>query len=175
MDAARAGTLGRFVVRGAIWGIVASLVMAVYAMIASAAMGQGFLTPLYGIASPIVGERDMMDSMAMVHINIGPMLLGAIIHMLWGALYGVIFGLLARQFGLAGQVGMIAGIVYGLLVMVVMMVAVLPLVGAGGMPEMVGFSFGVEHVLFGLVLGLWPLLRPAEFARDGRATELAPR
>lgn len=175
MDGTRAGTLGQCIVRGAVWGVVASLVMAMYAMIASAAMGQGFLTPLYGIAAPIVGERDMMESMAKVHVNVGPMLLGAIIHMMWGALYGVVFGLLARQFGLSGSAGLVAGIVYGLLVMVVMMVAVLPLVGAGGMPEMVGFSFGVEHVVFGLVLGLWPLLRPAEFARDARATELAPR
>ena len=70
---------------------------------------------------------------------------------------------------------MLAGIVFGLLVMGVMMVAVLPIVGAGGMPQMVGFSFGIEHVIFGMALGLWPLLRPAEFARPGQARELATR
>jgi len=175
MDGTRTGTFGQFALRGAVWGVVASLMMAMYAMIASAALGQGFLTPLYGIASPLIGEKDMMDSMMMTHISIGPMLLGAAIHMMWGALYGIIFGLVARQLGLAGQVGMLAGIVFGLLVMGVMMVVVLPIVGAGGMPKMVGFSFGIEHVIFGMALGLWPLLRPAEFARPGQARELATR
>ena len=166
MDETRGQTLTPFLLRGALWGVVASLVMALYAMIASAALGQGFLTPLYGIASPLVGGQDMMASMQTLHVNLGPLLVGAIVHMLWGALYGVIFAFLARQFGLAGPVGLVAGVVYGLLVMGFMMLIVLPIVGAGGMPKTVGFSFGVEHALFGLVLGLWPLLRPAAFRRD---------
>ena len=33
----------------------------------------------------------------------------------------------------------------------------------------------IEHVIFGMALGLWPLLRPAEFARPGQARELATR
>ncbi len=173
MDERRSGTYGQFILRGAIWGIVASLVMALYAMIASAGLGQGFLTPLYGIASPIVGGRDMMASMSMVHVNIGPLLIGAIVHMMWGALYGVVFALLARQFGLQGVTGLIAGAVYGLIVMAIMMYIALPIVGAGGMPQTVGFSFGVEHVIFGVVLGLWPLLRPVEFDRARQTQELA--
>jgi len=169
MEDTGAHPLTQVLVRGAAWGIVASVAMAMYAMIASAVLGQGFLTPLYGIASPLVGDKDMMASMQMVHINVGPMLLGAIIHMMWGALYGVVFALLARQLGLAGPAGLAAGLVYGLLVMGVMMLVVLPLVGAGGMPKMVGFSFGIEHAIYGMVLGLWPLLRPAEFRRDAVA------
>jgi len=175
MDGTRAGTVGQLALRGAIWGVVASLGMAMYAMIASAALGQGFLTPLYGIASPLVGEKDMMDSLMVVHVNIGPMLLGALIHMMWGALYGVVFALLARQFGLADSAALVGGVAFGLVVLVVMTFVVLPIVGAGGMPKMVGFSFGIEHVIFGMVLGLWPLLRPAEFTRTGQARELATR
>lgn len=166
MEETRGQTLPSFLIRGALWGVVASLAMAMYAMIASAALGQGFLTPLYGIASPLVGAKDMMASMQMVHVNVGPLLVGAGVHMLWGALYGMIFGVLARQFGLAGPTGLIAGIVYGLLVMGFMTLVVLPIVGAGGMPKTVGFSFGIEHAIFGMALGLWPLLRPAEFRRD---------
>lgn len=166
MDDSRSRTSTSLLARGAIWGIIASLMMAMYAMIASAGMGQGFLTPLYGIASPVLGDQDMMKSMQTVYVNLGPMLLGAIIHMMWGALYGVVFAFLARQFGLAGPPGLIAGTVFGLVVMGFMMLVVLPLVGAGAMPKMVGYSFGIEHALFGMVLGLWPLLRPAEFRRD---------
>lgn len=169
MDHSRSGGSTSLLVRGAVWGLIASLVMAMYAMIASAALGQGFLMPLYGIASPIIGDQDMMKSMQMVHVNVGPMLLGAIVHMMWGALYGIIFAFLARQFGLTGPTGLIAGTVFGLVVMGFMMVVVLPLVGAGAMPKMVGYSFGIEHALFGMVLGLWPLLRPAEFRHDAPA------
>lgn len=169
MEDSRSRTSASLLVRGAIWGVIASLGMAMYAMIASAALGQGFLTPLYGIASPLIGDRDMMTSMQMVHVNPGPMLLGAIIHMMWGALYGIVFAFLARQFGLAGLAGLIAGTVFGLVVMGFMMIVVLPLVGAGAMPKMVGYSFGIEHAVFGMVLGLWSLLRPVEFRRDALA------
>ncbi|HET8631420.1 MAG TPA: hypothetical protein VFL91_28695 [Thermomicrobiales bacterium] len=175
MDDTRAQALSRFLVRGALWGVVAAVAMAMEAMLASAALGQGFLTPLYGIASPLVGGKDMMASMMVTHVNLGPLLLGAVIHLLWGALYGVVFALLARQVGLAGPLGLVAGIVYGLVVLGIMALVVLPLVGAGGMPRMVGFSFGVEHIVFGMVLGLWPLLRPAAFARVGRVPGLATR
>jgi len=60
-----------------------------------------------------------------------------------------------------------------LIVMAIMMYIALPIVGAGGMPQTVGFSFGVEHVIFGVVLGLWPLLRPVEFDRARQTQELA--
>lgn len=166
MEAVHSRPFLRFLIRGAAWGVVASLAMAMYAMVASAVLGQGLLTPLYGIASPLVGDKDMMASMQGIHINVGPMVLGAVVHMMWGALYGVIFALLARQVGLTGLAGLLAGIAYGLVVMVFMSLVVLPLVGAGSMPKLVGISFGIEHAIYGLVLGLWPLLRPSEFRRD---------
>jgi len=65
------------------------------------------------------------------------------------------------------------GVVYGLAVFAVMSFAVLPAVAdlfGGGkpisdMPEMVGYgSFAIEHALFGLVLGPWPLARPQDVA-----------
>jgi hypothetical protein len=159
MEDTRTQTPAHFLIRGAVWGVIASLAMAMYAM----------------IASPLVGSQDMMASMQMLHVNLGPLLLGALIHMMWGAMYGIVFAFLARQFGLAGPMGFVFGIVFGLLVMAFMMLVVLPLVGAGAMPKTVGFSFGIEHAVFGMVLGLWPLLRPAEFRRTGQARDLATR
>lgn len=159
MEDTRTQTPAHFLIRGAVWGVIASLAMAMYAM----------------IASPLVGSQDMMASMQMLHVNLGPLLLGALIHMMWGAMYGIVFAFLARQFGLAGPMGFVFGIVFGLLVMAFMMLVVLPLVGAGAMPKTVGFSFGIEHAVFGMVLGLWPLLRPAESRRTGQARDLATR
>lgn len=144
--------------------MAAGLIMGIYAMMASAWMGQGFFTPLYGIASPLIGPKEMEASMMQgVYLNPGPALLGLAIHMMWSALYGIVFGLLWSRVGGTGIVAAVGGAVYGLAVMVFMTFIVLPLVGVGGMPGMIGVSFGIEHALFGLVLGLWPSIQPALF------------
>jgi hypothetical protein len=159
-------TLRRVVVTGLMVGLIAGVMMAMYAMLASATfLGQGFFTPLYGIASPLVGQNAMMTSMkAGLYWTTGPALLGLMVHMLWAALYGVLFGLLVRAAHLTGVLGLLAGMVYGVLVMLLMSFVVLPVVGAGSMPQMIGWpSFTIEHLIFGMVLGLWPLLRPQDF------------
>jgi hypothetical protein len=169
-------SLRRVVVTGLIVGLIAGVMMAMYAMLASATfLGQGFFTPLYGIASPLVGQQAMMASMkAGLYFTVGPALLGLMIHMLWSAFYGVIFGLLARAAHLTGVLGLLAGIIYGGVVMVVMSFVVLPVVGVGSMPHLIGWpSFTIEHLLFGMVLGLWPLLRPQDFVGP-KITERRP-
>jgi hypothetical protein len=146
-------------------GMVAGIVMAMYAMIASATfLGQGFFTPLYGVASPFVGTEAMMTSMKQgLYFALAPALTGLLVHMMWSALYGVIFGLIASRLQLAGTAAVISGMVYGVAVMLVMSFIVLPIVGVGAMPGMIGWpSFTVEHLMFGLALGLWPAVRPAD-------------
>ena len=56
-------SLGRAVLIGAIAGVLASLVMAVYAMGAAWAKDTGFYTPLYHIASLWADQDAMMKSM----------------------------------------------------------------------------------------------------------------
>jgi hypothetical protein len=83
----------------------------------------------------------------------------------WAALYGVIFRFLVRTFQLPGAAAVLGGILYSLLVMLFMSFVVLPIVWLSEMPALVGWpSFTVEHLLFGLVLGFWPVLRPQDFA-----------
>lgn len=161
-----ASTWTRVGLLGAVAGIVAGLVMAVYAMMASATfLHQGFFTPLYGIASPLVGPGAMKTSMMQgISFNFGPAMLGIMVHMLWSALYGVIFGLIVAAARLRGGFALVAGLVYGLLVFLFMSYVALPIVGVASMPGMVGYpSFIAEHLLFGAVLGLWPLLRRQDF------------
>ncbi len=69
-----ASTWTRVGLAGAVAGIVAGLVMAVYAMLASATfLHQGFFTPLYGIASPIIGPGAMGASMKQgLYFDFGP-------------------------------------------------------------------------------------------------------
>lgn len=161
----------RWVATGAGAGIVASLVMAAYAMIAAATyQAVGFFTPLYHIASSVISGDAMMESMeaGMAGENFvffaGPAVVGAVVHMMIGAAYGVVFAVIAKLIKLhGGPILALAGAVYGFLVFVVSSWMLLPLTASilgGGepirdMPSMVGYpTFIAEHILFGLALGL---------------------
>lgn len=165
----RSAGLNRTLIAGVIAGIVAGAVMAMYAMIASATfLGQGFFTPMYGIASPLIGSEAMATSMRQgLYFNVGAALLGLIVHMMWSVGYGVVFFLLARMTRLRGAQAIIAGVLYGIAVELVMSFVVLRLLGLGNMPGMIGLpSFTIEHLLYGLTLGVWVALRPHDVAAE---------
>ncbi|MCP9624130.1 hypothetical protein NMK54_28705 [Nocardia otitidiscaviarum] len=140
-------------------------------MIAAATyQSTGFFTPLYRIATTFIAPDTMMTSMAragdgsLFYFSFGPAVLGAVIHMMVGAMYGALFAVIARvakPHGLA--VLTMAGIVWGLIVFAVSAWIGLPLAAAifsGGDPisdmaSMVGYpTFIVEHLLFGGALGM---------------------
>ena len=187
--------IARPIVGGAIVGLVASIVMAMFAMIAALTyQGTGFFTPVYHIASTLISADAMETSMARAgqgsdfYFTVGPALLGLLVHMMTGLIWGVVFGLIAWRVGLRGVAAPVVGIVFGLAVLVVDSFVFLPiaasLFGGGSrisdMPQMVGWgTFTIEHVLYGIVVGLWPLLRPRDVSVAGRAglaaTEARPR
>jgi hypothetical protein len=158
-------------VRGAAYGagagVIASVVMGVYAMVASYLKDTGFFTPLHHIASLLAAPDSMRESM-MAHqmdgdafvVTAGVAILGAVIHMMTGAMYGAILGLAVARLKLS--IGAIAGIglVYGALVFVVSAFIGLPVAAAifdagdpiADMAEMAGWwTFFIEHLLFGVV------------------------
>ena len=171
---------------GALLGVVAAVVMGVFAMIASATYHDtGFFTPLHHIASALIEPTAMMRSMEAgmagdtFAISVGPALLGLALHLATGAFWGAIFGLIVSTGWLRGVTGLVAGIVYGLAVMVVMAFLALPVIAAvfgGGepisdMPRLAGWgTFAIEHAIYGAVLGLWPLLGGSEVGQR-RAAE----
>lgn len=152
--------------------------MAMYAMVAAATyQDTGFFTPLYHIASTFIEPKAMETSMQqamngdLFYFSAGPAILGLAVHMMVALVFGLVFASIVRGFRVHGVMALVAGIVFGLVVFAVMSLVVLPAVAdlfGGGqpisdMPEMVGYgSFAVEHALFGLVLGLWPLTRPQD-------------
>jgi tetrahydromethanopterin S-methyltransferase subunit G len=155
--------------RGVAAGSVASVVMGISAMIASIYHDTGSFTPLYHIASSVGSPAAMMESMTAATAGdsaffvAGPALLGALIHMMVGALAGIAFVALAslRQIGRMSTV--VAGVAFGLILMLVNTLLVLPVTAhvlGGGDPiaemgAVAGWlTFTVEHALFGLVLGL---------------------
>ena len=144
--------------------------MAMFTMIATATyLNMGFFTPLYAIASPLAGQQTLMTSLhqGLFSFALGPALVGLVVHMMWSALYGMIFGLIVYATHLKGTLAVIFGLVYGVLVMLLMSFIVAPLVGAPNLLQMLGgLSFTLGHLMFGLVLGLWPLVRPQDFVRS---------
>jgi hypothetical protein len=181
---------GRTILIGVVAGLVGAIVMGIFAMIAAATyQGTGFFTPLYHIASPLIDGDAMMTSMDAAArgnaftFDAGPALLGLTIHMMVGAFWGGVFFALARAVGVLGAAALVvAGVVFGLAVMLFMSWVTLPLTAAligGGkpieeMPSLVGWgTFSVEHALFGLTLGVWAAARhpAAERAQVPRAGE----
>jgi hypothetical protein len=162
----RAG-VGGALAAGAVAGVLASIVMGMYAMVAGWVDGTGFFTPLHHIASLWAAPDAMMTSMeaAMAgndfRITAGTAVLGAVIHMMTGAMYGAVFGLIISRLHLGRGALLAAGLVYGGLVFVMSAFVGLPVAAAifdagdpiSNMAEMAGWTtFAVEHLLFGLVL-----------------------
>lgn len=165
-----------FLVTGVIAGIIGGVLMMIFTMLSTATyLHLGFFTPMYAVAVPLIGQQPLMTSVGdgVFYLAPGPALLGLAGHLLWAALWGLIFGLLARRLHLSGGTAIISGLVYGVLVMVVMIFIVLPIFGAFQAFQLFGpFSLllTVANALFyGMSLGLWPVLQPQSFAGPTRS------
>jgi len=158
----------QFLLLGALVGAIGGVLMVMFTMLAAATYLQmSFFTPLYAIAAPLIGRQTLLTSMAngVFYFAPGPALLGLLVHLLWSAFWGMIFGLIAHGLHLTEGVAIISGLVYGLLVMLVMLFIVVPIVGAPDLLRLVGtLSFIIANALFyGLPLGLWPVVQPQFF------------
>jgi hypothetical protein len=156
-----------FLIAGAIAGMIGGAMMAMFTMLATATyLHMGFFTPLYVMASPLTGPQSMMTAMhaGTFYFALGPAVLGLVVHMMWSALWGIIFGLIAAGLHLRGAAAVVGGMVYGVLVMLAMSFIVAPIVGAPNFFQLLGWpTWTIGHLLFGMVVGLWPVLRPQDF------------
>jgi hypothetical protein len=175
----RGEAIDRALVPGVLAGIVAAALMGLFAIIAAATYRHlPFSTPLREIA--VLADPGLAPPPAQAaggqHPDVaqGPLVFAGAIHLMVGALFGAVFGLGARAARLRGSAAVAAGILYGFVVMALMSVVVLPvagrLSGAGepisNLAGRVGWAtFAAAHALFGLVLGLWVLVRPWDVAR----------
>ena len=173
----RGEAIDRALVPGVLAGIVAAALMGLFAIIAAATYRHlPFSTPLREIA--VLADPGLAPAQAAggQHPDVarGPLVFAGAIHLMVGALFGAVFGLGARAARLRGSATVAVGILYGFVVMALMSVVVLPvagrLSGAGepisNLASRVGWTtFAAAHALFGLVLGLWVLVRPWDVAR----------
>lgn len=176
-------SISRAITVGVYGGVIGSLAMAMYAMIISNSVKHtGFFTPLYHIASAFISPNSMMTSMGQaMHGNsgyfaLGPAVVGAIVHMMTGAIAGAIFGIIIAQVHASSAVTVVAGTMFGLLVMVVNSFIGLPIAAhlfGGGRPishmaTIVGWGhFTVEHAIFGMMLGI---IVAAKLSHSSRST-----
>jgi hypothetical protein len=163
-------SVNRAIAVGAFGGVIGSLAMAMYAMIISGAVKHtGYFTPLYHIASSVISGKAMMSSMLgpiqghNFYFDSGPAIVGGIVHMMTGAIAGAIFGIIISKIHPSRAITVVAGTMFGLLVLVVNGFIGLPIAShlfGGGKPisdmaKIVGWGhFTVEHVIFGMMLGI---------------------
>jgi hypothetical protein len=149
-------------------GMAAAALMALFSMVAAAG-DLGVYGRLY-LVTAIVEPGPLRVSMAEAaggsrsFLEVGGAAAGLAVHLAIGAGFGAVFALAARALRLRGPLALVAGALYGLAVMALMGLVVLPAAAgqtAGGQliadaPELLGWPvFAVEHLLYGLVLGLW--------------------
>jgi hypothetical protein len=178
-------TPGRALALGIVGGVVAAIVMAIYAMVGAATyQHHGFFTPLYHIATLLLNPKYLMSSVDQAAAGdaftffAGPAAVGVLIHVVVGATYGVVFALIVGSLRLGSRrVVVPVGTLYGLAVVAFSSFVGLPvaanLFDAGtpirDMPTLAGWvTFTIEHLIFGFVLGLITaaFLRPGMVRRD---------
>ncbi len=139
---------------GAIAGLISGIVMAMFMMIVTALTGMGFLAPLYAIAATFNPSWAMTKG-----VDLGPILVGLMLHMVNSAVFGVIFTLLARWLlprALTLPMSALVGMMWGLILLAVNQLIVLPAVDT----PMVTATNGIlgwwvaGHLMYGIALGV---------------------
>jgi hypothetical protein len=174
-------TLERVMERGIFAGLVSSAAMGLFAMAASATyQGRGFFTPMYH-AAIIIDEDTMGASIAKAaagepfYFFRETFIFGLIAYVILGGMLGAAFAAGARAVRLKGTTAILAGLGYGLAIMLVMSFLVLPpaadLFGAGEPLSRMGAEVGwptfiAQFAVFGLALGGWAYKKPQHVGAD---------
>jgi uncharacterized membrane protein YagU involved in acid resistance len=173
----RSGVLERTLEKGVFFGVVASIPMGLCAMVASATyQGRGFFTPAYHVAFTIDPDTmglslDRADTGDRFFFSQEAFVFGLALHVMVAGVFGALFAVVAMRLRSGGRQILVGGFVYGLAVMVLMSVLVLPVAGAvfgagdpiSRMGREIGWAtFAALHAVFGLALGAWLYVRPQD-------------
>jgi hypothetical protein len=166
-------------------GVAAAAAMALVTMVAAATvLDLGFYTPVYLVTAivepgPLVESIQEAEAGFSFYLEVSGAAAGFAVHLGIGAGFGALFAVAARALRLRGAVAVLTGVVYGLAVMALMGLMLIPTLAgetAGDQliadaPALIGWPVAtVAHLVFGLVLGVWT----AVAARDrGPATDPA--
>jgi hypothetical protein len=146
---------------GALAGLAGGLAMAIVAALLSASIGQDIWHEPKRIAAVVYGP-----AVASPGFELGPVLVGTLIHLLVSALLGAIFGIVTRRWlHLTSDFGtpVLAGLIYGLMIWMAAYFVVLPLLNPM-LLEVYAPAFIIQHVTYGIVTGLvYMWLRPQPY------------
>ncbi|MBK7857172.1 MAG: hypothetical protein IPJ65_00855 [Archangiaceae bacterium] len=150
---------------GAVSGLAGGVLMAVWAMFATLALGLGPFAVPQLIGATFRGPEALLQGPTTIVI-------GVVLHLLVSAFFGTLFSMLVRRDTPRG-IAALAGVAFSLGVFVLMTFVVMPVVNPV-MSSRVAMMIGtvlVMHVLYGVALGTTPILR-RKFAR--RTEQLVP-
>src|SRR5262245_28137433 len=146
---------GEVVKAGVVAGVIGGLLMAIWAMFATSALGLGPFAVPQLIGAAFRGPEALISGP-------GVIVWGVVLHLLTAAALGVLFATLVRRDTPRG-ISTLAGIAYALGVFVLMMFVVVPVVNpvmSNRVSMMIGTML-IMHVLFGVGVGLAPVFRRA--------------
>ena len=161
-------SLGWRVLTGAGFGVLASLPMGLVAMFLALIQQGDFFQPLKAIAATFLGPSAVQPGFPVV-----PVMVGLLFHMFNGAWLGALFGALTPNLGLTGSI--IAGILYGLVIGFGALWVVLPALDpvlVKAWSDQISL-WAILHVIFGFVLGLYPLARRSTRDTERERSEVA--
>jgi hypothetical protein len=138
-----------WVAHGLIGGIGAGMMMAMAAMIWMWSTGDGFFQPLNIIASSIMGEGVVTGQ-----FQIAPAIIGAMIHLVLSAVFGLLFSWLIAKTALPSGAIVAAGIAFGLALWVINVVVIDATFIPAGFDVMPLTLQVVSHVVYGFFIGL---------------------
>lgn len=148
--------VGGWVKVGAVGGLVAGVVFAMFEMIMAAILNgaDAFFMPLRMIGATVLGQEALTPSYSLGYAAVT----GVIVHMVLSMMFGVVFALITEAAGLVRSTGVlfVAASLYGLSLWLVNFYLIAPVVGWDWFPN--GTEVWVQlvaHTLFfGTVLGL---------------------
>ena len=145
-------SVGDALYAGSVAGTLGGALFLIFAMGVAVLNGMDTLSPLRLIGATFVGAGALEG-------GAGVILYGLMLHIATAAAWGVLFAMILPKQATAG-VALVAGFVYGLLVMLVMLYVVLPITNPIMREAVDGTtSFSIEHLIYGGALALVPALR----------------
>jgi len=146
-------SLARYAWLGILGGLVGAVLMAMVEMTNELLSGHSFFLPPHMIAAPFFGKAPMEHAMkgGPLYLEGAPFVAGLVIHMMWTAGWGLVFGLIAGITRLVGTAALWWSIAYGVVTGFVMSYLVLPLVGLDPIPQSSGWvPFFLMHIAYGI-------------------------
>ncbi len=150
--------VGRWVKRGAIGGVIAGIVFAMFEMIMAAVLSgaDAFFMPLRMIGAIVLGMKALDPGYSLVTAGVA----GLMVHMMLSIMFGIIFAALAVYIpGLANSspILLVAASVYGFALWIVNFYVIAHAASWLWFPDKtnVAVQFVAHTIMFGTVLGLF--------------------